>query len=91
MSIDEQTHNFCTGYVKMIFNQWDRDNSGVLDKQELKKWLLQELREKPLRQTHVKQGFQDLIQGADANRDGKVDRWELYQLCIKNYVVGEDF
>ena len=48
MSSDDQKHNFCTGYVKMIFNQWDKDNSGVLDRQELKKWLQQELKDKPL-------------------------------------------
>ena len=90
MSIDDQKHNFCTGYVKMIFNQWDKDNSGVLDRNELKKWLKQELKDKPLRASHVKKGFQDLVQGADANRDGKVDRWELYQHCIKNYVADED-
>ena len=90
MSIDNQKHNFCTGYVKMIFNQWDKDNSGILDRQELKKWLVQELKDKPLSSTHVKKGFQDLLQGADSNKDGKVDRWELYQHCIKNYIVGQD-
>ena len=83
--INEQNHNFCTGYVKMIFNQWDKDNSGVLDRRELKGWLQQELKEKPLVQARIKEGFKELIQGADANKDGKVDRWELYQHCIKSY------
>lgn len=39
MSIDPVCHAFCTGYVKMIFAQWDKDNSGVLDRRELKAWL----------------------------------------------------
>ena len=52
--INEQNHNFCTGYVKMIFNQWDKDNSGVLDRRELKGWLQQELKDKPMRQKNIK-------------------------------------
>ena len=90
MSTDERSHSFCTGYVKMIFNQWDKDNSGVLDRSELKQWLKQELKEKPLRKKQVKDGFSELVKGADSNRDGKVDRWELYQHCVKNYIPDEE-
>lgn len=27
-----------------------------------------------------------MISDADANKDGNIDRLELYQYCIKNYV-----
>ena len=74
-SIDDVSHSFCTGYVKMIFAQWDKDNSGVLDRRELKTWLKQELKDHPLSHNKVRESFSDLIKGADANQDGKVDRW----------------
>ena len=43
------------------------------------------MKEKPLRKTEVKEGFYSLVKGADGNHDGKVDRWELYHHCLKNY------
>ena len=27
-----------------------------------------------------------MIKNADKNGDGKVDKWELYRYCLKNYV-----
>jgi len=27
-----------------------------------------------------------MIANADSNGDGKIDRWELYEYCVKNYV-----
>lgn len=80
-----EAHGFCINYVKETFYKWDKDRSGVLDKQELKNWLKHEIKEAPLRAKHVRRGFDDLIKGADRNRDGKVDRWELYEHCMKNY------
>ena len=61
--------------MREIFGKWDADNSGVLERQELKNWLKMEIKEKPLRAKHVKKGFEELIKGSDANKDGKVDRW----------------
>lgn len=82
-----ESHQFCTSYVKEIFDKWDKDKSGVLERQELKDWLKQEIKQKPLRAKHVKKGFEELVKGSDSNRDGKVDRWELYHHCVKSYVA----
>ncbi len=27
-----------------------------------------------------------MIGSADLNGDGKLDRWELYEYCVKNYI-----
>ena len=82
--------SFCTEYVKQVFGKWDKDKSGVLERQEIKDWLREELKAKPLRKGAVKKGFYQLIQGADANGDGKLDRWELYTHCIKSYNEATD-
>lgn len=68
-------YTFCQNYVKDIFGKWDTDNSGILERQELKNWLKEELKAKPLRKAAVREGFYDLVRGSDTNKDGKVDRW----------------
>lgn len=83
MSADPR--QFCTQYMEQIFTQWDKDNSGVLDRQELKNWLNAQMKAKPLRKKQVKEGFNDLIKGSDTNKDGKVDRWEFFHHCLRNY------
>jgi len=40
---------FCRKYVDEIFTKWDKNNSDVLDRQEIKSWLKGELKEKPFR------------------------------------------
>ena len=77
---------FCQSYVRDIFGKWDKDNSGILERQELKNWLHHEMQEKPLRKAAVKEGFLNLVKTADTNKDGKVDRWELYHHCLRNYI-----
>ena len=77
-------------YVRNVFGKWDKDGSGVLERQEIKNWMKEEIKEKPLRKATVKAGFYELIKGADSNADGKVDRWELYHHCLKNYVANEE-
>jgi len=32
----------------------------------------------------VQKSFEDFFAKVDANNDGKIDRWELYDYCIKN-------
>lgn len=78
-------YSFCENYVRNVFGKWDKDNSGLLERQELKDWLRQELKDKPLTTKTVKEGFYSLVKGADGNKDGKVDRWELYHHCLNNY------
>lgn len=80
-----KSYDFCQNYVRDIFGKWDTDNSGVLERQELKNWLKEELKAKPLRKKYVREGFYDMVKGSDSNHDGKVDRWELYHHCLKNY------
>ena len=43
------------------------------------------MKSKPLRKKQVKEGFTDLVKGSDTNKDGKVDRWEFFHHCLKNY------
>lgn len=31
-----------------------------------------------------------MIANADNNGDGKIDRWELYEYCVKNYIGNND-
>ena len=31
-----EAHGFCTTYVRDTFYKWDKDESGILDKRELK-------------------------------------------------------
>ena len=30
-----------------------------------------------------------MVTKADTNKDGKLDRWELYEFCVYNYVDKE--
>lgn len=30
---------YCKGYVETVFKTWDKDNSNVLSKHEIKLWL----------------------------------------------------
>jgi hypothetical protein len=39
---------FCRNYVDGIFHKWDTDRSNILDRTQLKNWLLAEMKEKPL-------------------------------------------
>ena len=85
-----KNYNFCQGYVNNIFGKWDRDNSGILERQELKDWLRQQIKEKPLQKNVVKHEFDELLKDADGNHDGKLDRWELYQHCLKHHNETEE-
>ena len=58
-----------------MFGKWDKDGSGVLERQEIKNWMKEEIKAKPLRKATVKAGFWELIKNSDSNSDGKVDRW----------------
>jgi Ca2+-binding EF-hand superfamily protein len=32
----------------------------------------------------VQREFEDFFTKVDTNKDGKIDRWELYDYCLKN-------
>jgi len=37
----------------------------------------------------VSKRYEDFFSTVDTNNDGKIDRWELYEYCIKN-ITPED-
>lgn len=78
--------HFCRKYVDTVFSKWDKDGSNVLSRQELKYWLRDEQTHKPLNRKSIRESFFEMIVNADSNGDGKVDRWELYEYCVKSYV-----
>ena len=76
---------FCRKFVDDIFTKYDVDGSNILDRRELKLWLNKEMTSRPLNKRLVQRDFQTLIQEADTNGDGKLDRWEMYEYCMKTY------
>ena len=43
------------------------------------------MQSRPLNKRLVQKDFAMLIQEADTNGDGKLDRWEMYEYCMKTY------
>lgn len=79
---------FCRNYTDKIFNKYDRNGSNVLDRGELKSWLRHEVKNTTtLKKTEVKDNFLNWISNADSNGDGKIDRWEMYEYCVKTHTV----
>lgn len=83
---------FCRSYTDKIFNKYDQNGNNVLDRGELKLWLRQEMSNNAntfMKKTDVKEKFLNLIANAnaDTNGDGKIDRWEMYEYCIKTTPV----
>lgn len=76
---------YCKGYVETVFKTWDKDNSNVLSKHEIKLWLRDQQSKGTIKKT-IKKQFYDMINNADSNGDGKLDKWELYEACLKNYI-----
>lgn len=84
------TENFCNNYVKQIFKSWDVNENGLLERSEIKSWLNKELLETPLSHTQTRKGMADLVAKSDTNRDGKIDRWELFSYCLMSYQPEDD-
>ena len=76
---------FCRRYVENIFTKYDTDYSNVLERRELKQWMSQEARSNPLRKKDIFADFQRFLSEVDSNGDNKIDRWELFDYCVKNY------
>ena len=78
---------FCRSYTDKIFTKYDKDRSNVLDRGELKKWLKTEMTNNPFKKADLRKKFMNMIASADTNGDGKIDRWEMYEYCIKTNPV----
>ncbi len=81
---------FCRKYVEDVFSKWDTDNSNVLNKQQLKKWATHEQKQSGVWKSKIKKEFFEMVLKADQNGDGKLDKWELYEFCVSNYIAKEE-
>jgi Ca2+-binding EF-hand superfamily protein len=83
--------HYCRNFVENIFLKHDDNRNNVLERRELKKWVREELKgHKYLNRKMVQKGFEDFFRQVDTNNDNKIDRWELYDYCIKNIEPSTD-
>lgn len=76
---------YCKKFVEDIFSKRDRDRNNVLDRKELKNWIREELKvHKYFNRKMVQKEYEEFFAKVDTNGDGKIDRWELYDYCLKN-------
>ena len=81
---------YCKKFVEDIFLKRDTDMSGVLERRELKNWVRDELKTHPYyNKKMVQTKYDEFFTQVDTNNDGKIDRWELYDYCVKN-ITPED-
>lgn len=81
---------YCRNFVEDIFAKHDKDRSNVLERKELKTWIRDELKtHKYFKRDIVKKEFDEFFAKTDANADGKIDRWELYDYCMNNMQPAE--
>lgn len=71
----EESHQYCVNYMQEIFSKWDKDGSGVLERQQLKDMLKAELKAAPKKHGHIRKNFYELTKVEDSKKNGKVDRW----------------
>ena len=77
------TDEYCKGFVEDIFQKHDANRNNVLERNELKDWVRAELRSNRFfNKGQVQKNFQSFFDKVDSNRDGRIDRWELYDYCI---------
>jgi Ca2+-binding EF-hand superfamily protein len=83
--------HYCRNFVESIFLKHDDNRNNVLERRELKKWIREELKtHKYINRKMVQKGFEDFFRQVDTNNDNKIDRWELYEYCIKNIEPSTD-
>lgn len=76
---------YCKSFVEDIFLKHDKDRSNVLERKQLKGWIKEQLKDhKFMNRKMVQTQFEQFFAKVDTNNDGKIDRWELYDYCIKN-------
>lgn len=79
---------YCKTFVEDTFKRHDRDNSGILERRELKEWIRKEVQtHKYFKRQDVKNSHTSFFNMADQNGDGKVDRWELFDYCLKKMKI----
>lgn len=76
---------YCKKFVDDIFTKHDKDRNNVLERKELKSWIREELKtHKYFNRKMVQKSYEEFFAKVDTNHDGKIDRWELYEYCLKN-------
>ena len=83
--MDEINDRFCRKFIDDLFRKYDLDGDNVLDSREIKLWMQKEIKDKPLRRRVAEREFKILTSKVDSNFDGKIDKWELYDYCMRNY------
>ena len=81
----QEANKFCKNYVSGIFKQFDPNQANILRPAELNAWLKHEKQMRPLQKRQAEAQFHEMVAEADANKDGNLDRQELFQYCVKNY------
>ena len=82
---------FCKDFVEDIFLKHDKDRSNILEKKELNSWVNDYLRTRRfLNKKLVQKGFDDFFKKVDTSKEGKIDRWELYEYCLKNITPDDE-
>ena len=77
--------SYCKKFVEDIFLKHDKDRSNVLERKQLKTWVREELKNHTFfNKKMVQKEFDQFFAKVDTNNDGKIDRWELYDYCLKN-------
>lgn len=72
------------GDIEGVFALYDRDNSGVIENEELSGFLkdLLELVKKDYDNTDLAHFAQTIMKGCDTNRDGKISKKELTTILL---------
>merc|ERR1719431_1889590 len=76
--------NLTKGDIEGVFALYDRDNSGVIENEELSGFLkdLLELVKRDYDNTDLADFAQTIMKGCDTNRDGKISKKELTMILI---------
>ena len=82
---------FCRQFVEDIFLKYDKDRNYILEKKELNGWTKEYVQTHPFfNKKLVQKDFEMFFRKVDTSHDGKIDRWELYNYCIKNIKPEDD-
>ncbi len=56
----------------------------------MKKWAAHEQKQSGVWKNKIKKEFFEMVLKADQNGDGKLDKWELYEFCVSNYIAKDE-
>jgi hypothetical protein len=78
-------NTYCRQFSDEIFTKYDKDGSNVLERKELKTWMRDEVKSHNyMNRPVIMKEFDQFFNKVDTNKDGKIDRWELYEFCVYN-------